>query len=276
MLTSTVSSAATGGRFSTIDVTCTAVASPPGSATVTVHPYGPGVTPTLGAITTRPDSIATQLGAPELPVIVRASASVARSVTVSDRLLASEGAEGLRARRGVLIDVDRHTSGCAKPTAVDHRIADRHVPVLADRWRVDAVGITGGRLDVDDRTTRTECGEVDGDRLLVSRVEEAVVGDRCRLRTRTHRDPQHCSAGEFTIAHLVVHHRRARRPRCGSECNRSVQGDRRRTQRRIRVVGDRDSELVAVGVGVVGQHRRCDTAAVDDIGGIVTRSLADD
>ncbi len=165
-------------------------------------------------------------------MIVSASSSVARSVTGTIACSPRKVLTAHRTRHGILIDIDRDASGCSEPTAVDDGVADRHVAVLAGRWRVDTVDISGRRLDVDDRSARTECGEVNGDRLLVSRVEETVVGDRRRLRTRAHGDPQHRIAGEFAIADLVVHHRSARRTRRGGECDRSVRGDRRRTQRR--------------------------------------------
>ena len=78
---STVSPLATGGRLTIVTDTLTTVVNPPGSATVTVKLEVPSAAPSAGPITRLDGSCVTHAGAPERAVIVKASASEARSVT---------------------------------------------------------------------------------------------------------------------------------------------------------------------------------------------------
>ncbi len=156
-VTSTVSALATGGRFWTVTVTVTVVASPPGSTIVAVKLDRADGRPDRWCdhhavgLAGRPSRVAS------LSVVIdSASASVARSVT------------------GITIDSPRNTStalgtptgswltsivispGRAEPARVDHRVADDHVAVLTVRRRVEAVREAGRADHVDERPVRAE------------------------------------------------------------------------------------------------------------------------
>ena len=73
---SIVSPAATGALFDTVTDTVAVAVRPPGSAIVVVHDVVPDTASDGTAICSRAGVVVTQLGAPALPVMVRASSSL--------------------------------------------------------------------------------------------------------------------------------------------------------------------------------------------------------